>query len=234
MSDERRKAITKILKCLALSKSANEHEAAIALGQAQALMKKHELEDLDILAAEASERAARSGAKKTPAHWEEHLAFLVSRAFGCQIVFQSGRGWGAKADWLFIGYGPAPEIAGYAFEVLYRQAKAARSDYIKGALKRCKAPNKTRRADLFSDGWVNGVSHRVASLATTPHQSAAIEAYVARRFGNLQTLESRDRSDGKSLKDWHYRDLTAGRMQGRNAQLHRGVGPADEQVRLPS
>jgi hypothetical protein len=28
--------------------------------------------------------------------------------------------------------------------------------------------------------------------------------------------------------------LTAGRMQGRNAQLHRGVGPADEQVRLPS
>lgn len=37
--------IDKISKCLALSKSANEHEAAIALRQAQALMQKYKISE---------------------------------------------------------------------------------------------------------------------------------------------------------------------------------------------
>ena len=36
-------ALTKIKKCLALSKSVNEHEAAIALKQAQRLMQEYSL-----------------------------------------------------------------------------------------------------------------------------------------------------------------------------------------------
>ncbi len=234
MSTDRETAISKIMKCLALAKSANEHEAAVALGQAQAMMKKYGLDEQDILAAEASERAARSGAKKFPVAWEVRLAHLVSGAFGCQLVFQPGRGWSTKADWLFIGCGPAPEIAGYAFEVLCRQAKVARAIYIKSALKRCKTTSKTRRADLFCNGWVSGASHLVTSLAPSRHQGTAIEAYMVRRFGNLATLDPRDRNDGKNLKDCHYRDLTAGRAQGRNAQIHHGVGPANEPARLAS
>lgn len=117
MSTERETAIAKIMKCLALAKSTNEHEAAIALGQAQAMMKKYDLEDLDLLAAEVSQRAARSGARKSPVAWETCLGRLVARAFGCNLVFQSAGWWSAdKGDWLFIGCGPAPEIAGYAFE----------------------------------------------------------------------------------------------------------------------
>ena len=40
----KQKALEKIKKCLALSKSANEHEAAQALKQAQALMRLHQID----------------------------------------------------------------------------------------------------------------------------------------------------------------------------------------------
>ena len=42
---DKNKAIEKIKKCLALGKSANEHEAAQALKQAQALMREYGISD---------------------------------------------------------------------------------------------------------------------------------------------------------------------------------------------
>ena len=234
MSDDRNDAIRKILRCLALSKSSNENEAAIALRQAQALMQKHGIEELDVLAAEASEQETRAGAKSTPANWEERLAHLVARAFGCRLIFQTGGWTHTKGAWLYIGCGSAPEIAGYAFEVLYRQAKDARGEYIKKTLKRCKTANKTSRADLFCEGWVAGVSGKVTSFATTGGQRSAIDAYVSKRFGKLETLDTRDRNEGKKLRDWHHNDLAAGQREGRDAQLHHGVGPGQDQARLPS
>ena len=50
------KILDKIKKCLALSKSANEHEAAQALKQAQALMEKYEVNAVDIALSEVSEQ----------------------------------------------------------------------------------------------------------------------------------------------------------------------------------
>jgi len=58
------KIIHKIRKCLALSKSANEHESAIALRQAQKLMLEHGISDNEIQAHEANERNIRASASK--------------------------------------------------------------------------------------------------------------------------------------------------------------------------
>lgn len=233
IDDERKKdALRKILACLALSKSANEHEAAAGLRQAQALMAKYGLEEVDVLAAGASERKAKSAAKNTPPSWENSLAQLINRAFGCRLIFLPG-GWRAsKGDWLFIGCGPAPEVASYAFDVLLRQAKAARAEYIKTALKRCTTANKTRRADLFCEGWVDGASQKVTPFSTDAKARDAIAAYVERRFPSLDTLSTRDRNDGASLRYWHYGDLAAGRRDGSAAQLRQGVGPGSQHTRL--
>src|SRR5690348_8415840 len=46
--DDKTRAMEKIRKCLALSKSANEHEAAAALRQAQKLMQMHDLDENDL------------------------------------------------------------------------------------------------------------------------------------------------------------------------------------------
>lgn len=230
----REEAIRKVLKCLALSKSQNEHEAALALRQAQGLMAKHGIEQLDVLAAQACEQAAKSRAQAQPAAWENRLAQMTARAFSCRLVFQTGS-WRRKGDWLFIGCGPSPEIARYAFEVLLRQAHAARTEYIKTALRRCKPATRTARADLFCDAWVDGVASKVSSLVPTSSQSAAIEAYMTRRFSSLDDLACTNRNDGLRLRDWHHLDLATGRLQGRQARLAHGVNGTDPSIkRLPT
>ena len=45
---DKEKVLDKIKKCLALGESANEHEAAQAIRQAQMLMKKYGISEIDI------------------------------------------------------------------------------------------------------------------------------------------------------------------------------------------
>ena len=45
---DKERILEKIKKCLALSKSANEHEAAQALKQAQALMREYGITDIEV------------------------------------------------------------------------------------------------------------------------------------------------------------------------------------------
>lgn len=226
MSDNA-KIMDKIKKCLALSTSANEHEAASALRQARKLMEAYGITGEDVQAAEAEERRAKAGAKTQPANWEAMLAVKIGDVFGCQVIF-SGH-WSRKGEWCFIGCGSAPEISQYAFAVLHRQAKRAREEYIKAQLKRCKAATKTRRADLFSDGWVRAVVCTIVRFAGDEQQSAAIKAYIGKHhpvFGKLATC---NRNTNRTLRDHEYRDFTAGQLLGREAQLNRGVGGADQQ-----
>lgn len=222
---DREKIIDKIKKCLALSASSNEHEAAAALRQARKLMEAHNISDVEMLAAGASAHRQRAGAQTSPPNWEALLADRIADAFGCQVIFSSGMRTGA---WLYIGCGPSPEIAGYAFEVLHRQCKRARAEHIKARLKRCKTATKTRRADLFCEGWVGIVVDKIDAFAGNDAQRDAIEAYVATNFPALRNLNARDRNGDRALRDHEYGDWMAGRAKGAAAELNRGVG-GDEQ-----
>lgn len=219
--------IDKIKKCLALSTSSNEHEAAIALSQARKLMEAHGITGLDIDAAAASERKAKSGATTRPANWETALAVKVGDAFGCTVIFCGGW-WNKAGEWCFIGCGTAPEIAQYAFTVLHRQAKRARDEHIKTKLKRCKTATKTRRADLFSEAWVFAVTGKIAKFASNEEQKVSIDAYMLKHHPDLRDLKARDRNEGRNLRDHEYGDVDAGRRAGKDAQLNRGVGGADQ------
>lgn len=221
---ERAKIFEKIKKCLALSASSNEHEAEAALRQARALMEKHGIDDDDMLAYEASEQHAKSGAKRKPVSYENSLAGKVADAFGCTVIFKDG--FYDKGQWTFIGCGAAPEIATYAFQVLYRQCKRARAEHISTKLKRCKPAIKARRADLFCDGWMYAVSEKIAALAINERQTAAIAAYIAQNYPALKNLTSRDRNDGRKLRPHEYDDFEHGWRDGRNAELNRGVDGA--------
>lgn len=235
---ERDKIIDKIKKCLALSASSNEHEAAAALRQAKKLMEMHGVTDLDVQAAEAEERRAKAGAERHPANWETMLASKVGDAFGCRVIFSSGGwrgGWppsSTPGEWCYIGCGAAPEVAHYAFAVLLRQARRSRAEHIKTRLKRCKTATKTRRADLFSEGWVRGVVSTITAFAGGEQQAAAIDAYVGKHYPSLGSLKSRDRNDGRTLRGHEYDDYVAGGLAGRDAQLNRGVGGAEARKAL--
>lgn len=220
MADD--KILDKIKKCLALASSANEHEAAAALRQAQKLMEAHGVTQDDVLASQASEATAKAGAVTKPANWESMLASRIARAFGCTIIH--GRRTWTTAEWKFIGAGTAPEIAGYAFQVLLRQVRKARTDYIENALKRVRRPSiKTTRADLFCEGWVQTALSAVTPWTQTKEQTDAVAAYVATNYPELSTLATTDRRPA-NLRDHHVNDLQSGRNAGRNAELNRGVG----------
>ena len=79
---DKNKAIEKIKKCLALAKSANENEAAIALRQAQALMREFQI-DPDLL--DIAEASCDSKATKTPQAWEASLVLLIASRSGVYI-----------------------------------------------------------------------------------------------------------------------------------------------------
>lgn len=227
----RDKIIDKIKKCLALSASSNEHEAAAALRQAKILMESHGVTEVDVLAAQADERRAKSGAKSKPANWEAMLVAKIADAFNCRVIYASGF-WNRLGEWCFIGCGAAPEVAQYVFSVLRCQAKRAREEHIKANLKRCKTVTKTRRADLFSEGWVWSVTKTIASFAGNEQQTAAIEAFTEKHYPSLGSLKTRDRNDGRKLSEREYDDYSAGHRSGKDAQLNRGVGGVGETIAL--
>lgn len=81
------KIIDRIRKLLALSKSANEHEAAMAAGQAADLMLKHEIEEASLCDAEDTPEGVESETlEKGKQHtsWKRVLANGLCQSFGCQ------------------------------------------------------------------------------------------------------------------------------------------------------
>jgi hypothetical protein len=217
---DKEKIIGKIRKCLALAASSNEHEAAAAMRQAQKLMEMHNVEHTELLAAGATECAAHAGATKTPATWENNLAMTVSDAFGCRLLFQGSWGGG---KWKFIGTGARPEIAQYAFSVLFRQLRRSRASFIKEKCKRLKPSSKTRRADLYCMAWTNAVASKAQAMSISPEEAEVLDAYMLQQYPETAELKSRDRTQGRKLSSNDWNAYAHGAAAGRNAQLNHGV-----------
>lgn len=219
------KALEKIKKCLALSQSANEHEAAQALKQAQALMAKHGLTDIEVSMADVDERSgARRMANKLPG-WQWGVAQLVARALGCQHYKRD-------KSMMFYGLGNRAEIAAYAFDVLFRQVNDARRRF----LKTCRArnpKNRTYLADKFCDGWVRGAFDVVMDFAMPEKEQKIMEAYKNHRHGKIKLTNKRC-VGGVSAVVWNAGADAAmqGLGEGRKAQLHQAMGGENDFERL--
>lgn len=225
MSD-RDAIIAKIKKCLALAKSNNEHEAAVALRQAQKLMQQHGITDFDVEHADIQEEATRAGAATKPPRWECALSNRVAEAFSCRVYLRSGM----CGHWVFVGATPAGEIARYAFEVMFRQVKRARKEYIGTKLKRC-TTTRTRRADLFCEGWVIGATALIERFAGNDEQKARVAAYLEEKH-TLHGFAGTNRNAGRKLAERDYGDMEAGHTSGQQAQINRGVGGVSAPLEL--
>lgn len=215
--------IAKIRKCLALAKSANEHEAAAALAKARALMDEHGVSMDDIAMAEIGEARVKGSATQRPPLWETALCMTVRHALGCKVVIS------ADLHRIYIGPGPAPEIASYAFAVLYRQLRAARQDYIRSHLKRCRPGRKRQRADIFCEAWASAVYAKVKALMPAVPQHPATDQYIERRFDGLTEIGNRSASTkGGRLENDYWR----GHQAGRTVNIAQGVGASADRLRL--
>lgn len=228
---DRDNILEKIRKCMALSKSANEHEAAAALRQAAKLMEMHQVSHTEMLAAGVSEVSVKAGVISRPPAWESHLAGSIANVFGCRVIFRESF---VRSTWDFIGLQPANEVAAYSFDVLFRQAKKARKEFMDANLKRFKKANKVRRADLFSQGWVLSACRAVSRLTPMEGAKEAIQAHMDLKYNNLGKLDSVDRNKGRSLSRKDEMALDAGFSAGLNAQLNKGVSAGAAPLMLGS
>lgn len=125
------RVIRKIKRCLALSKSSNESEAATAMRQAQAQMREYRLTELDVQLSDVGEvESEKSRANRRPT-WDRHLSSIVGSAFNCRPLSRQQwcRSSGRMVERaLFVGVMPAPQIAMYAYEALLTKLTQARRD----------------------------------------------------------------------------------------------------------
>lgn len=222
----RDEALKKIKKCLALGRSAGEHEAAAAMRQAQKLMQEFNVREQDVSLLDVHEAAARAAGMAANA-WEVQLVRVIAEAFGCDFFTQvehdlSGSGsYVRRRLWVFIGIDAAPTIASYACEVLVRQCARQRMAHIAKQPRNCKQATKTARGDLFAKGWALAVGEKVSAMSRPAADSALVLAYKEQKHGDMETRKTRDSTQGRKLDSGH---LHAGFRAGQAAQLHPGVG----------
>ena len=182
----RDEALKKIKKCLALAASANPHEAAAAMRQAQKLMEQFQVESSDPLLHGVIEREAKAPSASI-VDWEAALARMVANAFGCAL-FAAGS---AKllpslrlrktTNYGFIGVNVQPDCAQYAYAVLSRQCAKDRRAYMAKQPKNCLPKTRIARGDTYAFGWLAGVKSKLQAFANTPEDEAAITAFEAKR-----------------------------------------------------
>lgn len=125
------RVIRKIKRCLALSASSNETEAATAMRQAQALMREYRLTEVDVRLSEVGEVESKEYRITRRPTWDRQLSAIVARAFGVRSL--DVKHWSKSAGRVvaraqFVGVTPAPQIAMYAYEALLNKLTAARRE----------------------------------------------------------------------------------------------------------
>ncbi|WP_049258883.1 DUF2786 domain-containing protein [Eikenella corrodens] len=222
---DKQKVLEKIKKCLALGESANEHEAAQAIRQAQILMKKYGISEMDVELSAVTEKGVPVAA--TLPTWHQILISQCAKAFGVKSYQYTQ--WGL-AEARFFGIGIKPELAAYAYEVLLRQLKKERREYIKNELKAVRlSRNKTARADQFCTGWVYAISRKVQEFAAEPAEEEVLARYK-QQLGEMEKAPKRDVHGGSKAS--REQDLAAGVRKGREAQLYHAMDGAEDRKQL--
>ncbi len=222
------KILEKIKKCLALSKSANEHEAALALKQAKALMDKYNVDEQTLAFSDVVEEKSKAKTKGNPPLWACGLADICAKAFGCELFF-SRAVFDENYRATFVGIKHHAYLAGYAYEVLYRQLAKARKDYYAKNNKRCKRSTRIYRANQFAEGYVSRLYCKVADFASAAPD--VVEQYMEVKHKNLSTFKHRKNksaSDGRA-KHGNEDAFGAGWDAGKDAHLHHPVGGQEQQ-----
>lgn len=211
--------IQKIKHCLALGQSANENEAALALKQAHAMMSKHNISMSDINLSDVKSSDTEETLAKIPMNYQAILANMIAQKFGCEVYLRCDT-QKQKHVLCYVGIDLYSKIASYAFDVLSRQLKKFRRQYIKTHLKRVRIKkNKYARADKFCLGWVSKVEDLVSTLQPPEVDKKLIES----KMQALQLVDRTPQNRSKSAPKSTSNDFANGWLDGESANLHNAM-----------
>ncbi len=227
-SEQREKLFERIKKLMKLSKSSNPHEAAVALNMAINLMKSSGITFNDIGLSEIKKafcRTTLTSANSRVPIYEDELVCLIKKAFGVMFIYS----WlDNRKCYEFFGPGSRVETAAYATEVLVRQLKTARRNYMKELKDQdplyyfYSRRTKTAMGDTYSEGWVQGVSKLVTDFTTiTKEEQELMEKFKKKEYPKLEAIKAR----------WSYGESSSefsdGVRDGKKAYLHHPVDGSD-------
>lgn len=231
-SKEQQAALKKIKKCLALAGSSNENEAATAMRQAQALMKKYGLSESSVSLSDIGEKGVKATGSTNINAWESHLAASISEAFGLRVLFQSGAynfrtGGSGRGKILFVGPDARIQVAAYCYETLHRQLRKALAD----RRKKFGRIMTGRNAKMFCEAWTVGASNKVALLASAFDDGPLIEEYCD-SINVKGEKKGKPAECRKGMSDIE-RDIAGlGHSDGSKAQLNPAMNGRDEAARI--
>lgn len=225
-----KKVLDKIKKCLALAASSNEHEAAAAMRQAQKLMEMHGLTSTDIELSAIRSKSQKISKNRSLPMYQHMLINMIKEAFGVDAIHEAS--W-SQGHWVsaarFIGVEEAPELAGYAFDVLKRQLERDRKAYL-ATLKRCKRVTKIRRGDLFAESWVIKARQKIQKLQVPKHHAELITQWKAAEYEELGEGKAINRTEKLAHND--YEASLLGAKAGAAAVLNPGMSGSEQPRRL--
>lgn len=212
--------IVKIKKCLALSKSSNEHEAAAALRHAQKLMEKYNVTDAQISESEiVTIRFNCSSAWIKPLNWDCQLMYVICKAFGGKFLVGTGS-TGVLAKFTYIGLKVNATVAEYTYSVLARQCIKSRGAYV-SAMNGSRA-EKMAAGNSFSEAYVRALRKQIYEFAMPSETLLLIEAvHASRNSGGLHVPPKRGHDVNAAYE---------GAQAGRHASLLRPVNNTAEPV----
>lgn len=234
------RVIRKIKRCLALSASSNETEAATAMRQAQALMREYRLTEIDVHLSDVGEVESECSRVKRRPTWDRQLGSIVGEAFSVRSF--SRRQWCKSTSRiieceLYVGVNPAPQIAMYAYEALLTKLTTARREYVsrvrKGEQRSDYSPETA--GNHFALAWVSAVYEKIHQLVPRGEGDQAIGmdstgqdlmAVEAQHHAPIEQFLS-DREIGKARKTREVElDLNAhiaGLLAGERVELNPGM-----------
>lgn len=214
-----KKIIDKIYKCLRLSESGNPNEAALALRQASSLMKKHGINDAQIMAAEVTEGATQAGERYNPPFWALALANLVAEAFECRNLIL--RQYGKNPEFRFIGLGFKAEVATYSYTVLHRHLSRAIEEFKRSIdSNENDVVEEARRIEVFAQAWLFRVGRTVSEFIGENTDKVVIDEYIEEKYGETVEL-AREPTDTQNAD---YDDILSGMRAAHEVALYRSVG----------
>lgn len=222
------KAIDRIKKLLALSKSPNENEAAAALAKAMEICSEHDISIGDVEAIPQDETIEHKDIcamrQKTPA-WEMQLSNGLARLFGCRVLITGYIEYGVKVSKLqFVGYTSDVEICTYVYEYLKRQVSRMTKEHIKTKIFR-KRTTKEHYRECYLEGIVMAVLYKARQVYEKQHSNDQTPGLIVSRGALIDKYLNELGGDYHDIK--HSRKnksaVAAGIMDGSKVNLHRGM-----------
>lgn len=222
----RDQALIKIKKLLRLAGSSNPNEAAIAMRQANVLMREYQLTASDAAGVEEKTHEVRGKSTRVSLLNLFSIITQLYEAQGYTTPVYKGHGKFNRGYVFVSDKAGTVEVCQYAFEVLARQLNRDCKAHISRVKK---AANRAARGDIFGIGWTNGLRH---ALQLPPPTELVPSAAVAAHLEKLGLVK--DNTKARTNKSVSLNDRASGFMKGVKAKLHSGVNQARAELEAPN